>query len=182
MSANPALVFTIGHSTRSMEEFLSLLRSHGVTLVADVRTVPRSRRNPQFNRDALPGVLKEAGIGYVHIPELGGLRHSRKDSPNGGWRNKSFRGYADYMQSEAFASGIERLLELAKHGLVAVMCAETVPWRCHRSLIADALVVRGIPVEHIVGSGPRRPHALSAMARVNDGLIVYPPQEDAGEG
>src|SRR5512135_3608136 len=127
-------IFTIGHSTRTLEQFIELLQSHGVTLVADVRTVPRSRHNPQFNREALPGALAAAGIGYRHLPALGGLRRTVLDSPNMGWRNASFRGFADYMQTAEFAAGLEELLDLAQEGPVAILCAEAVPWRCHRSL------------------------------------------------
>lgn len=160
---------------------MSLLLENKVSRIVDVRTVPRSRHNPQFNRETLPVELKAAGIGYFHLPELGGLRHPRRDSPNCGWRNTSFRGFADYMQSEAFSCGVKRLLEMAKEGRIALMCAEAVPWRCHRSLIADTLVVRGIRVEHILGNGPRLAHALSPMARVKDGRIVYPPEEGLGK-
>ncbi|MEW6718976.1 MAG: DUF488 domain-containing protein [Thermodesulfobacteriota bacterium] len=158
-------VVTIGHSTRELGEFVSLLLENGVLRIVDVRTVPRSRHNPQFNRETLPAALEAAGIGYLHLPELGGLRRSRPDSPNGGWRNASFRGYTDYMQTDAFASGVERLLDAAKEGRIALMCAEAVPWRCHRSLIADALVAREISVEHILGKGRREVHALSPMGR-----------------
>jgi len=174
-------VLTVGHSTRNLVEFVSLLLGNKVSRVADVRTIPRSRHNPQFDRETLPIALDAAGIGYVHLPELGGLRHSRRDSPNGGWRNASFRGFADYMQSEAFASGVERLLDFAKEGQIALMCAEAVPWRCHRFLIADTLVARGIPVDHILGPNRRQVHALSPMARVKDGQIVYPAEEAFGK-
>ena len=168
-------VLTIGHSTRGAGEFLSLLFEHGVSCVVDVRTVPRSRHNPQFNRETLPAGLGAEGIGYTHLPELGGLRRPRPDSPNGGWRNASFRGYADYMLTNAFAAGLERLLDLAREGRVALMCAEAVPWRCHRSLIADSLAARGVRVEHILGPGRRRPHVFSPMARVEGGRVLYPP-------
>ncbi|MGA6994267.1 MAG: DUF488 domain-containing protein, partial [Candidatus Deferrimicrobiaceae bacterium] len=161
----PPSVLTVGHSTRNLGEFVSLLLENEISRVVDIRTVPRSRHNPQFNGETLPVALEAAGIKYLHLPELGGLRHSRGDSPNGGWRNASFRGFADHMQTEAFASSVERLLELAKEGRIALMCAEVVPWRCHRSLIADALVALGIPVEHILGKGPRKIHALSPLAR-----------------
>lgn len=145
-----------------------------------MRTIPRSRHNPQFNREALAADLPAAGIGYVHVPELGGLRKPRADSPNGGWRNASFRGYADYMQTNAFAAAVGRVLELAADERCALMCAEAVPWRCHRSLIADALLVRGCRVEDIVGSGKRTPHALTPFARVDGLSITYPqPAPDA---
>lgn len=168
------LILTIGHSTRPLDEFVGLLQAHGVTCVADVRTVPRSRHNPQFNRDTLPESLKSAGIRYVHLPGLGGLRHAKEGSPNTGWRNASFRGYADYMQTPGFAESLEGLLRLAAQGRVALMCAEAVPWRCHRSLIADALLVRGIRVEHIMGAAHRQPHALTPFARVRGFEITYP--------
>ena len=170
----PAVVFTIGHSTRSIEDFLELLRVHGVTCLLDVRTIPRSRHNPQFNRDTLPESLRQASIDYGHMPELGGLRHTRPDSPNMGWRNSSFRGFADYMQTPAFETGIEALIAAAAREPIAIMCAEAVPWRCHRSLIADALVVRGIPVDHIMSVTRANPHVLTPFARVHGTHITYP--------
>lgn len=173
-AALPPTVFTVGHSTRELAEFIRLLQAHGVTEIADVRSVPRSRRNPQFNRNTLPGALKAAGIGYVHLGGLGGLRHARADSPNLAWRNASFRGYADYMQTDAFAENLERLIELAGQERVALMCAEAVPWRCHRSLIGDALTVRGIPVEDIMSATQRQPHTLTPWARVDGSRITYP--------
>jgi len=142
-------IFTIGHSTHPIEEFVHLLQAHGVEQLIDIRTVPRSRTNPQFNRETLPNSLKAAGIGYLHMPALGGLRHPRADSPNTAWRNASFRGYADYMQTAEFAAAIDRLVELGSQTQVAIMCAEAVPWRCHRSLIADALVARGMEVREM---------------------------------
>jgi len=167
-------VLTIGHSTRTLEDFIALLKAHGVTRVVDVRTVPRSRRNPQFNRDALPDALAAAGIGYTHLPGLGGLRHARKDSLNTGWRNASFRGYADYMQTPQFDENLNALIELATHERIAIMCAEAVPWRCHRSLIADALTVRGIRVEHIMSETQRNPHQMTAFAKAEGTRITYP--------
>ncbi len=166
-------VLTIGHSTRPLEEFIRLLQAHGVTRVVDVRTVPRSRHNPQFNRDTLPGALDAAGIGYVHMAQLGGLRHARSDSPNTGWRNASFRGYADYMQTPEFGKALDELIQLAKQDRVALMCAEAVPWRCHRSLIADALLVRGIRTEDILSATHRQAHALTPFARVMGSHITY---------
>jgi uncharacterized protein (DUF488 family) len=130
-------IFTVGHSTRTWEDFRDLLRAHGVKRVVDVRTIPRSRHNPQFSRPALATKLRAARIGYVHLPKLGGLRHAKRDSKNVGWRNASFRGFADYMQTPEFATGLQRLLKLSKDKRSALMCAEAVPWRCHRSLIAD---------------------------------------------
>ena len=167
-------IFTIGHSTRPIEEFVELLRANGVEQVVDIRTVPRSRRNPQFNRDALPDSLARAGIGYLHMPELGGLRHPRPDSPNGAWRNDSFRGYADYMQTPQFAASVEKLIELGGGKQVAIMCAEAVPWRCHRSLVGDALTARGVAVEDIIGGGRRQPHKLTPFARVEGTRVWYP--------
>ena len=168
------LVMTIGHSTRTIQEFTGLLQENGATRVADVRTVPRSRHNPQFDRASLPGALMKAGLGYVHLPLLGGLRRTRPDSPNTGWRNASFRGYADYMQMPEFAEGLEELLRLANQDRIVVMCAEAVPWRCHRSLIADALLVRGIRVEHILTGTRRQIHTLTPFAKVQGTTITYP--------
>jgi len=168
---------TIGHSTRSIDEFLALLDAHGIEQVADVRTVPRSGHNPQFGQIALSTSLRNSGLGYVHLPGLGGLRHSRRDSVNVGWRNKSFRGYADYMQTPEFAQGLEELIEMARRESVVVMCAEAVPWRCHRSLIADALVVRGIRTEDILSATRRQVHTLTPFARVHGTAITYPPPE-----
>ena len=167
-------IFTIGHSTHPLEQFIDLLRVHGVTLVADVRTIPRSRHNPQFNRDTLPEALAAAGIGYQHLPGLGGLRRTRPDSRNTGWRNSSFRGFADYMQTAEFPAGLDELLSLAQQWRVAIMCAEAVPWRCHRSLIADALFARGIGVEHIVNAGHTQAHRPTPFARIESLAITYP--------
>lgn len=173
-----SFIFTIGHSTRSMDEFVHLLKSHGVQRVVDVRTIPRSRFNPQYDIAKMPGWLGEAGIHYSHLPGLGGLRHSKSDSPNTGWRNKSFRGYADYMSTEEFRDSLERCIGLAAAERVALMCAEAVPWRCHRSLIADALVVRGIDALEIASDARVRPHALTPFARVDGTDITYPPPVD----
>lgn len=170
----PLLVMTIGHSTHPLDEFIRLLQVHGATCVVDVRTVPRSRHNPQFNLDSLPGSLQGAGLGYVHLPQLGGLRHAKHDSDNLGWRNASFRGYADYMQTAEFEQGIDELLQLAKKQQIVLMCAEAVPWRCHRSLIADALLVRGIRVEDIMSATRRQVHTLTPFARVRGSAITYP--------
>jgi uncharacterized protein (DUF488 family) len=179
------LICTIGHSNRSIELFLDLLQSNGIVRLLDVRTVPRSRHNPQFNQDALPASLHGAHIAYTHLPGLGGLRHARADSPNTGWRNLSFRGYADYMQSPQFADQVRRVAELARAERCVLMCAEAVPWRCHRSLIGDALVIRGVRVEHIIGSKGRKPHVLTAFAHVEGTNITYPPpvvSTDDGHG
>jgi uncharacterized protein (DUF488 family) len=171
------LVCTIGHSDRPLDQFIDLLRENGVACLLDIRTVPRSRHNPQYNRDTLPDSLAQAGIGYRHIAGLGGLRHARADSPNTGWRNASFRGYADYMQTPEFAHEVDDLARLATRTRCALMCAEAVPWRCHRSMVADALVVRGIPVEHIMGPNKRKAHALTPFARVDGTQISYPPED-----
>lgn len=167
--------FTLGHSTRPIEEFIGLLREHEVRTLADVRTVPKSRHNPQYGREALTQTLAAAGIRYVHLPTLGGLRRPRPDSPNGAWRNESFRGYADHMATDAFRDALGELLALAGNGPVAVMCAEAVPWRCHRSLIGDALLVRGVHVTDIIGPNSERPHALTPFAKVEGERITYPP-------
>ncbi len=169
-----ARVLAIGHSTRPIDELLELLRTNGVVTLADVRTIPRSRANPQFEGPALARALAAAGIGYAHLPRLGGLRHARKDSPNSGWRNASFRGYADHMQTPEFEEGLVQLRTLAKDGPVAVMCAEAVPWRCHRSLLADALLARGVVVQHIVGKGRTQPHRLTPFARFEGRRVTYP--------
>jgi uncharacterized protein (DUF488 family) len=168
-------VFTIGHSTRTWEEFLELLRAHGIERVVDVRSIPRSRHNPQFDRDTLSAKLRGARIGYVHLRRLGGLRHARRDSPNMGWRNASFRGFADYMQTPEFEKGLQRLIKLAKQKKSAIMCAEAVPWRCHRSLIADALTVRGIRAAHIVSGKRVQVHTLTSFGRARGNCIIYPP-------
>jgi uncharacterized protein (DUF488 family) len=168
------LVMTIGHSTRTLEEFIDLLQTHGASCVVDVRTVPRSRHNPQFNKASLPRPLKKAGLGYVHLPGLGGLRHAKPDSLNVGWRNASFRGYADYMQTPEFALSLDELLQLANQEQIVLMCAEAVPWRCHRSLIADALVVRGIRTEDIMSPTRRQVHTLTPFAKVQGTAITYP--------
>jgi uncharacterized protein (DUF488 family) len=168
------IVMTIGHSTRTLEEFIGLLQRHAVSRVIDVRTVPRSRHNPQFNKASLPGSLKKAGLSYVHLPGLGGLRHARRDSVNLGWHNASFRGYADYMQTPEFEKSLEELVQWVKQDRIALMCAEAVPWRCHRSLIADALLVRGIRTEDIMSPTRRQVHTLTPFAKVRGTTITYP--------
>ncbi|HZV51227.1 MAG TPA: DUF488 domain-containing protein [Candidatus Dormibacteraeota bacterium] len=170
------IIYSVGHSNRSLEELIALLQAHGVDLLVDVRTAPGSRRHPQFGRLALAEALGRIGIEYVHLPELGGLRRPRPDSPNTGWRNQSFRGYADYMQTGAWEAGLRRLIELAGGRRAIIMCAEAVPWRCHRSLIADALLARGIVVRHVLGPGDERPHAMTPFARVEGERITYPGQ------
>lgn len=158
-----------------MEDLITLLRGHGVRILADVRAFPASRRHPQFNADALSAALAGAGIGYRHLPQLGGRRKARPDSPNGAWREPGFRAYADHMATPDFAAGLAALLDLAGAARVAVMCAEAQPWRCHRQLVADALVARGRRVEHIMGPGPPRPHRLPPFARVEGAQVTYPP-------
>jgi uncharacterized protein (DUF488 family) len=184
MSEPSLVVCTIGHATRTVEAFEEMLRAREVSCVADVRTVPRSRKNPQFNQDTLPNALRAAGIEYAHLPRLGGLRRARADSPNKAWHNLSFRGYADYMDTPEFAAGLDELLALARQRRTALMCAESVPWRCHRSLIADALVIRGVSVEHILPAGRLETHRLTPWARVEGLRITYPPEllADAPEG
>ena len=172
-------IFTVGHSTLPIDRFIAVLKAYGIKTLADIRTVPRSRHNPQFNADALAAALKHADIDYVPLPQLGGLRHPRKDSANGGWRNTGFRGYADYMQTDGFADGLERLIALNRRNRTAVMCAEAVPWRCHRSLVADALSVRAIPAIEILSEANWRPHKLTPFARVDGTQITYPPDQSA---
>ncbi len=173
-----ARFYTIGHSTRALAELIDLLRGHGVERLVDVRRVPGSRRNPQYGREALADALPEAGIAYVHEPALGGRRPARPDSPNTHWRDAGFRGYADYMAGPEFAAALRGLQAGAAEGVTAVMCAEAMPWRCHRQLLADALVVAGHEVAHILGPGPARPHVLNPAARVRDGTITYPATDE----
>ncbi len=170
-------IFTVGHSTRSAEEFSALLQAHGVRQVADVRTVPKSRRNPQFWSDALEASLVDDQIGYRWFKKLGGLRKTSADSPNGGWRNESFRGYADHMLTAEFAEGLAGLLDYAAQAPTALMCAEAVPWRCHRSLIGDALLVKGHTVFDIMSPTQATPEKLTGFAVVDGGVITYPPEE-----
>jgi uncharacterized protein (DUF488 family) len=171
---NIQIIFTIGHSTRALVAFVKLLKSEGVTMVIDIRTIPRSRHNPDYNIETLPESLKAVGIGYQHRPGLGGLRHSRPNSLNLGWRNPSFRGFADYMQTPEFAENVAALINLAGKETVALMCAEAVPWRCHRSLLADALTIRGIPVKHILSATNTSLHKITPWAKVNGTKITYP--------
>lgn len=168
------MLFTIGHSTRSFSEFVDLLRAHEVTAIADVRTVPRSRRHPHFARDALVQSLPAVGISYRHFPELGGLRRARRDSRNGAWRHPSFRGYADHMGTPAFVSAIDALLAWSREEVVAIMCAEAKWWQCHRQLIADAIVARTVEVRHIMSKTDAPQHQLTAFARVDGETVTYP--------
>jgi len=166
-------VWTIGHATRALSDFVALLAEHGIGQLVDVRTIPRSRHNPQFNRDTFPRALAEAGVGYAHMPGLGGLRRPRADSTNTGWRNAGFRGYADYMETAEFEQNLAALIGLAGRRATAIMCAEAVPWRCHRSLIADALTARSLPVTHVLGPGAAREHVLTPWARVDGMRVSY---------
>jgi uncharacterized protein (DUF488 family) len=178
---SPLKVLTIGHSTRPIDEFIRLLNAHRVDRVIDIRTIPRSRHNPQFNRETLSRVLRRAEIRYTHMSGLGGLRHPRRDSVNGGWRNANFRGYADYMQTATFRRSLDRCIDLARHDHIVLMCAEAVPWRCHRSLVADALLVRGIAVSEITSGIRTRRHSLTPWAQVNGIEITYPDVTAADE-
>jgi uncharacterized protein (DUF488 family) len=174
------VIFTIGHSTHPLPEFIGLLKLHGVSLVVDVRTVPRSRHNPQYNRETLPGSLALENIAYEHMAGLGGLRKADSPSPNTAWRNASFRGFADYMQTEAFRDSIDRLAASAELSRPALMCAEALPWRCHRWLIADALKARGIEVDHIMAGGNLKGHVMTGFAKVVDrGRVIYPAEPGA---
>jgi uncharacterized protein (DUF488 family) len=170
-------IYTIGHSTYTIEEFVELLRTYTIQLLVDVRTIPRSRRHPQFSSDLLSDALRAAGIEYRHLKALGGLRHPTKASPNTGWRNASFRGFADYMATPAFGEGLAELEDLARRKMSAIMCAEVLPWRCHRSLIADALTVAGWHVYHIMSKNTARAHTLTPFLHVEGGRLIYP-----GEG
>jgi uncharacterized protein (DUF488 family) len=167
-------LWTIGHSTRPIQEFLKLLTRHGVRHLVDVRAIPFSRRNPQFNQDALSESLEKAKIAYTHIAALGGRRKSRSDSKNAGWRNASFRGYADYMQTPDFQAALQDLADLAARTPTAIMCAEAVPWRCHRSLISDAFIAQGGTVLEIVSEAEPKPHRLPAWATTENGQVTYP--------
>ena len=167
-------IWTVGHSTRPIDEFTNFLRAHEIRLLVDVRTIPRSRHNPQFNTDTLAESLKETGLGSLHMPALGGLRKAQEDSINNGWRNASFCGYADYMQTEKFQRALEELMAYGTDMKTAIMCAEAVPWRCHRSLIADALVARGWEVRHIMSPEKATQHIFPAFAHFEKGTLTYP--------
>lgn len=170
-------IFTIGHSTHPVEEFIGMLEAHGVKRLIDVRTIPKSRHNPQFNEDDLAASVRKRRITYRRMKALGGLRHVRKDSINGAWRNASFQGYADYMQTGEFAEAIDLLVDRGRHSDAAIMCAEAVPWRCHRSMIGDALVARGIDVFDIMTATSATPHSLTSFARVDGTRVSYPPTD-----
>jgi uncharacterized protein (DUF488 family) len=172
-------IFTLGHSTLPIERFIALLHTYGIGRLVDIRTMRGSRHNPQFGETALSSALETEHVEYVPLKELGGLRRARKDSPNTGWRNASFRGYADYMQSSEFQGALEKLIQMGRQRRVAIMCAEAVPWRCHRSLVADALNVRGVPVIEILSSSNYRMHSLTPFAQVTGSKITYPPEQAA---
>lgn len=176
-AGNELVIFTIGHSTRTMAAFGAVLQAYMVKQLVDVRTVPRSRHNPQFNRETLPQSLDEIGIKYVHMAGLGGLRHPQLDSPNTAWRNASFRGFADYMGTPEFEANLNELKEMAARGRTVVMCAEAVPWRCHRLLLADALLAQGIRVEHVLSSRRSQTHTLTPWAKIEDTKVSYPSEK-----
>jgi len=167
-------IYTIGHSTRTTEQFLALLKAHGIEELVDVRTIPRSRHNPQFGTEELAASLQQAGIAYTHLGKLGGLRHASKDSVNLGWQNTSFRGFADYMATPAFTLGLDELTSTAEQKTVAIMCAEAVPWRCHRSIISDSLTSLGWQVLHIQSRKTANFHKLTPFLKGQDGKITYP--------
>ncbi len=181
-------IYALGHSTRPAEELIDILRSFGVRTLVDIRTVPRSRTNPQFNPDVLGPALAHEGFRYTHLAKLGGLRKKTfGESPNQGWRNRSFRNYADYMQTPGFEEGLEELRQIAREGPAAIMCAEAVPWRCHRSLVSDALFARGVVVQQVSGVGKARPHRVTPFARFRKTQVTYPvdprsPPEPAEDG
>lgn len=168
------VIYTIGHSTRSIEEFIELLLANSIKQLVDIRTIPRSRHNPQFEQTALEKSLPASGIKYIYLKDLGGLRPKVKDSVNMGWHNESFRNYADYMQTSEFENGIEELIEIASKGPTAIMCAEAVPWRCHRSLVGDALLARNVEVKDIISDKSINDHKMTDFAKVNGKNITYP--------
>jgi uncharacterized protein (DUF488 family) len=177
MATDVPVIYTIGHSTRAADEFAGICRAHGIDVIADVRLIPKSRRYPHFNAEEMMRWLPDSGIAYVPFKQLGGRRRAAKDSVNLGWRNESFRGYADFMQTDAFVSGVNKLTELAARRPTAIMCAEAVPWRCHRSLIADALLVRGWQVLDVTSASRASPHKLTPFAKVVGQTITYPAEE-----
>ena len=174
------MIYTIGHSTHPIDEFLEILHAYSIRKLVDIRTIPRSAHNPQFEQTNLEPALKDGKIAYLHMPALGGLRHTARESPNTGWRNKSFRGFADYMQTPQFQQAIDELIDIGKKAPVAIMCAEAVPWRCHRSLISDAAVAKGVAVFHIMDAGADE-HRLTSFGRIDTGGRVHydaAPQSD----
>ncbi|HEX8616736.1 MAG TPA: DUF488 domain-containing protein [Thermoanaerobaculia bacterium] len=174
-------IYTIGHSTRTLEEFVALLRERGVTRLADIRRYPGSRRYPHFSGESLERTLPSQGIAYVHFDALGGRRKPAASSPNGAWQNEQFRGYADHMASDEFQRAVDALVFAESNGederATAYMCAEAVPWRCHRNLLSDELVRRGLEVLHIVSPGKAQPHTFSKMAKIEGGRVIYPPEQ-----
>ena len=176
----PNTIFTIGHSTHPIEEFIGILKAYDIKTLVDIRTIPRSRHNPQFSQEYLAQALESSGIVYRYMKDLGGLRHTKKDSPNMGWRNASFRGYADYMQTLEFQHAVKELITLGKASGTAIMCAEAVPWRCHRSLVGDALLVRHMHVQDIMSEHKSSPHKLTKFAQVKGKKILYPPAIEEG--
>lgn len=168
------ILLTVGHSDHSLEDFIELMKAYNIEEVVDIRTIPRSRHNPQFNFETLPKRLRARGIGYKHMKGLGGLRHALKDSINMAWENASFRGFADYMQTEGFKENLEKLIEVIGKKRTAIMCAEVLPWRCHRSLVADALAARKIKVAHIFTRTNCKPHKITAWAKIDGRNITYP--------
>lgn len=170
----PEILWTIGHSTKPIDEFFARLKAHRIQHLVDVRAIPRSRHNPQFDRESLSDSVKTEGLFYLHMPQLGGLRKAGNDSVNVGWRNESFRSYADYMQTEGFWMALDELMAKGRLQPIAIMCAEAVPWRCHRALIADALVTKGWRVRHIMSETKADQHQLTSFARVENGLLYYP--------
>ncbi|HEX3733354.1 MAG TPA: DUF488 domain-containing protein [Mycobacteriales bacterium] len=181
MPARPFSIYTIGHSTHPIGEFVAMLHAYRVEQLVDIRSIPKSRHNPQFQQSELEQSLPAAGVAYCYMKQLGGLRHSLKDSVNKGWRNTSFRGYADYMQSCDFKQAVQELIRYAANQPTAIMCAEAVPWRCHRSLVGDALLVRGIDVIDIFSATNSKPHALTKWARVDGEHVTYPPDGSESE-
>ena len=172
----PDTIFTIGHSTHPIKEFVGILKAFDIATLVDIRTVPRSRHNPQFEQEALAQALESSGIAYRYMKDLGGLRRTKKDSPNQGWRNLSFRGYADYMQTPEFRRAVEGLIALGRASCTVIMCAEAVPWRCHRSLVGDALIIHNISVVDIMSEHKSSPHKLTKFAQVKGEQILYPPE------
>jgi len=168
------VIYTVGHSTHSLDELVTMLRAHGVERLVDVRTIPRSRHNPQFNRETLSKAMNNRQLSYRHLKALGGLRHARPDSTNTAWRNASFRGFADYMQTPQFAEALDNLIALSQEKPTAIMCAEAVPWRCHRSLIADALAARGFEVQDIMSASSAKLHRLTPFAKLKGQQVTYP--------
>jgi uncharacterized protein (DUF488 family) len=170
-------IYTVGHSNRTLEFLVSLLQGYEIARLVDIRTVPRSRFNPQFNKDTFPQMLKTVGIAYTHMPALGGLRRPQKDSINMGWNNSSFRGYADYMQRPEFEKALKELMQMGRQEQIAIMCAEAVPWRCHRSLVADALTVRGVEVHAIMSRVSAPLHQITPWAQVRGTRVTYPAKQ-----